>query len=176
MSETFVRLVSPADADVLSVLLSKDRHRYSRWLPTRPDQFYSAKGQDATIDALLTAKDRGLAWPAVILDPVRVVGQITLSGILRGPFEKAFVGYWLASDVAGKGHATAALRHVVDVAQNELALHRLEAHTQLENVASQQVLRRNGFSAWGVAHGHFLAQGEWRDEMFWERPLGGPAS
>jgi [ribosomal protein S5]-alanine N-acetyltransferase len=57
------------------------------------------------------------------------------------------------------------------VMADELGLHRAEAHTQVENLASHGVLRRNGFVSYGIAHGHIFIQGAWHDEIFWERIL-----
>ncbi len=56
---------------------------------------------------------------------------------------------------------------------DDLELHRAEAHTQVDNLASQAVLRNNGFRSWGIAHDHISMRGEWRDEIFWERTLEG---
>ena len=53
-----------------------------------------------------------------------------------------------------------------------IGLHRAEASTGLENLASQQVLRRNGFRPYGVAREHIFLDGEWRDGLLWEPGLG----
>jgi ribosomal-protein-alanine N-acetyltransferase len=55
---------------------------------------------------------------------------------------------------------------------DELGLHRAEASTNLENLPSQRVLRRNGFSPYGVAHSSIFLDGHWRDGLLWERILG----
>ncbi|GAA4987220.1 hypothetical protein GCM10025734_11990 [Kitasatospora paranensis] len=55
---------------------------------------------------------------------------------------------------------------------DELGLHRAEASTPLENLLSQRVLRRNGFSPSGVAHSSILLDGSRRDSLLWERILG----
>jgi ribosomal-protein-alanine N-acetyltransferase len=60
---------------------------------------------------------------------------------------------------------------VLRVMAEELGLRRAEASTNLENLASQRVLRRNGFSPYGVAHSSILLRGSWRDALLWERLL-----
>jgi ribosomal-protein-alanine N-acetyltransferase len=57
----------------------------------------------------------------------------------------------------------------LEVAFGELALHRLEAGTRPENIASQRVLERNGFTCVGLLRRHLLIGGEWRDHLLWER-------
>ena len=107
-----------------------------------------------------------------------IIGQVTVGTIFRNPFHKGFVGYWVATPFQGQGHASRALGLMLRVMTEELGLYRAEAHTQLENLASQRVLRNNGFAPWGVAHSHSYINGAWRDAIFWERGLadGAPPS
>ena len=54
---------------------------------------------------------------------------------------------------------------------DDLGLHRAEAHTQIENVSSQNVLRKNGFLPIGIVRSHIFTAGAWHDEIMWERLL-----
>ncbi|MFE9134480.1 GNAT family N-acetyltransferase [Streptomyces sp. NPDC007355] len=168
-------MIEPADGAALAGLLSRDRQAYARRLPERPAEFYTPDGQAAVIASLLASHDQGHAWPGVVVSDDTVIGQVSISSILRGPFQKGFLGYWASSLHQGRGHTSRAVGLALRIAEDELKLHRLEAHTQLENLASQAILRRHGFRSWGIAHDHFYADGAWRDELFWERTLtGGP--
>jgi len=71
----------------------------------------------------------------------------------------------------GQGHATRAVAQVLQVMAEELNLHRVEASTQVDNLASQQVLRTNGFTQIDLAHSHIFTNGAWRDATLWERLL-----
>ncbi|MFD8424717.1 GNAT family N-acetyltransferase [Streptomyces sp. NPDC059466] len=170
-------MIEPSDGPALAALHSRDRQTYARWLPARPPEFYTPDGQAAVIASLLASHDQGLAWPGVVVCDGTVIGQVNISSILRGPFQKGFLGYWVSSLHQGLGHTSGAVGLVLRIAEDELNLHRLEAHTQLENLASQAILRKHGFSSWGIAHDHFYADGAWHDEVFWERKMTrGPAS
>lgn len=68
-------------------------------------------------------------------------------------------------------HAGHALGLVLQVMTDELGLHRAEASTNLGNLPSQRVLRRNGFSPYGVAHSSTFLDGSWQDGLLWERIL-----
>lgn len=176
MRSTLIRLIDPADGPALAESLSRDRQAYARWLPARPEEFYTPDGQAAVIASLLESHGKGLTWPGVVVSDGAVVGQVTISSILRGPFQKGFLGYWISSRHQGLGHTSRAVGLALRIAEEKLNLHRLEAHTQLENLASQAILRRHGFRSWGIAHEHFYVDGAWRDEVFWERRLNdGPA-
>jgi ribosomal-protein-alanine N-acetyltransferase len=170
-ADTSIRLVGVADAPVIAGHLRRDAADFARWEPPQPEEYYSTPGQVRRIESLLDAHGRGERWPWVILAGDAVVGQVTLSTIVRGSFRKGFLGYWVATTSQGQGHASRAVRQVVDVMRDGLGMHRAEAHTQLENLASQRVLRNSGFTPWGVAHAHIYVAGAWRDELFWERIL-----
>ncbi|MGW9130325.1 GNAT family N-acetyltransferase [Streptomyces sp. NPDC055681] len=168
-----MRLIEPSDGPALAALLSRDKQAYARWLPERPAEFYTPDGQTSVIESLLDSHGKGLAWPGVVVSDETVIGQVSISSILRGPFQKGFLGYWVSSLYQGLGHTSRAVGLALRIAEDELNLHRLEAHTQLENLASQAVLRKHGFSPWGIAHDHFYADGAWHDEVFWEKKLTG---
>ncbi|MFE3942322.1 GNAT family N-acetyltransferase [Streptomyces sp. NPDC059118] len=173
MTSTSIRLIEPSDGPALAGLLFRDKQAYARWLPERPAEFYTPDGQAAVIESLLAAHRNGLAWPGVMIADETVIGQVGISSILRGPFHKGFLGYWISSLHQGHGHTSRAVALALRVAEDQLKLHRLEAHTQLENLASQAILRKHGFRSWGIAHEHFYADGAWHDEVFWERKLTG---
>jgi ribosomal-protein-alanine N-acetyltransferase len=106
----------------------------------------------------------------VILDEEgTVVGGLGLFDIRGLPISSAILGYWVDRAHNGRGLATRAVAEVLDVAFGELGLHRLEAGTRVDNVASQRVLERNGFTRVGLLRRHLLIQGEWHDHLLWER-------
>lgn len=171
MSDTEIRLIDVGDAEVIAAHRARDADAFARWEPSRPADFYTADGQRERIEQLLDDHRRGDRWPGVVLADGAVIGQVTVSTILRGPFRKGFLGYWIASSHQGQGHASRAVGLTLRVMAAELELHRAEAHTQIDNAASRGVLRRNGFTSYGIAHEHIFIEGRWRDEIFWECTL-----
>jgi ribosomal-protein-alanine N-acetyltransferase len=175
VSSTSVRLIEVTDAEAIAGHLAHDRERLVRWEPARPEGFYTTPHQVGRIETMLETHAQGRGWPGVIVADGAVIGQMTVSTIVRGPIQKGFLGYWVASKAQRQGHASRAVAQVLRVMAEELDLHRAEAHTQMENLASHGVLRNNGFTPWGVAHAHSYFDGAWRDEVFWERMLDGGA-
>ena len=58
---------------------------------------------------------------------------------------------------------------ILAYAFDELELHRVEAATLVDNLASQRVLEKNRFERIGLAR-HFLRiDGEWRDFLLFQR-------
>jgi hypothetical protein len=69
-------------------------------------------------------------------------------------------------ETAKRGRATA---EMVSIAFGELGLHRVQAGTQPENLASQRVLVKNSFRQYGYSPEYLLLAGEWRDEVLFQR-------
>jgi ribosomal-protein-alanine N-acetyltransferase len=170
-AHTSVRLIEPADAPALAEHLARDAKEFARWQPARPDGFATAAHQAERIGKLLDGHRAGDSWPGVVVADGRVIGQTTVGTILRGPLRKGFLSYWIGVPHQGHGHASRAVALTLKVMAEELGLHRAEAHTRMDNLASHGVLKANGFTSWGIAHRHIHLGGVWHDEIFWERHL-----
>lgn len=163
------RLIEPGDADALADAVRRSREYLAPWEPVRPDHYFTVEGQRESIADSLARYDAGTMLPHVILDEVgAVVGRINLNNIVRGPFQSASVGYWLAEHAAGRGLATAAVAELAGLAFGDQGLHRLEAGTIPENTRSQAVLRRNGFVRFGYAPRYLAIAGRWTDHILYQ--------
>ncbi|MFI6947997.1 GNAT family N-acetyltransferase [Streptomyces sp. NPDC050422] len=172
-NSTAIRLIEPTDAAPIAAHRVRDLEAFRRWEPAQPAGFFTPEGQVERIDRLLAGHRTGGVWPGVVLADDQVIGQITVGGILPQPhLRRGSVGYWITGLAQGQGHAGRAVGLALRVMTDELGLHRAEASTHLENLPSQRVLRRNGFSPYGVAHSSILFDGSWRDGLLWERILG----
>ncbi len=92
-------------------------------------------------------------------------GQMTVGNIVRGALKSAWIGYWVAKDVNGRGVATAALAIGLDHCFGPLGLHRVEATVRPENLPSQAVLRKVGFREEGLLRDYLDVDGRWRDHL-----------
>lgn len=163
------RPVTLDDAPALAGLLRDNRDFLAPWEPVRDDDYFTERGQRALLGDALERQHQGSALLHVILDEAGLVaGRITLSEIVRGPFQSCSLGYWVAADHNGRGLATAAVRHIVAVAFDELRLHRIQAGTLPHNTASQRVLARNGFIRIGVAPAYLKIAGQWQDHVLFQ--------
>jgi ribosomal-protein-alanine N-acetyltransferase len=127
--------------------------------PERDDSFFTLEAQRARIGEHNYA----------ILDGDAIAGTIMLSNVARGAFQSANVGYWVDRRRNGRGLATSALAEIVEEAFGELGLHRLEAGTLVDNVASQRVLEKNAFERIGLARRYLRIAGDWRDHVLFQR-------
>jgi [ribosomal protein S5]-alanine N-acetyltransferase len=163
------RLLQPDDAPALARLARENRENLAPYEPQRAESYFTDAGHAAVVADLLRDHERGVTLPHVILDAAGdVAGRVTVNHIVRGPFRSASVGYWVDAAHRSRGLATAAVASVKEIAFGELGLHRLEAGTLLSNVASQQVLRRNGFVPFGVAQDYLHIGGRWQDHVLFQ--------
>ncbi len=163
------RLVTLDDAPALVELLRVNRDFLAPTSPIRDDHYFTLDGQRIDIYDALERRDQGSSLPHVIVtDSGRVVGRITLNGIVRGPLLSGNMGYWVGAADNSRGLATAAVRHIVRVAFEDLGLHRIQAETLLGNVRSQRVLERNGFIRYGMAPAYLNIAGQWQDHAMYQ--------
>jgi RimJ/RimL family protein N-acetyltransferase len=78
---------------------------------------------------------------------------------------RASVGFWLTADARGRGVATHAVRLLARWAFEELGLARIVVTCGPDNVASQRVAERCGFSREGVLRSHMPFKGGRRDTL-----------
>jgi ribosomal-protein-alanine N-acetyltransferase len=157
-----LRPLTSADAGELAALLVENREFLAPFEPVRDDRFF-------TIDAQRERVENERSEAFAILAGDRIAGTVTISNIVHGPFQSATLGYWVAERLGGRGLATRAVAEVVEIAFDELELHRLEAATLVDNLPSRRVLEKNGFEPIGLAHRYLEVAGEWRDHLLFQR-------
>ncbi|MFC9589415.1 GNAT family N-acetyltransferase [Streptomyces sp. NPDC056944] len=91
--------------------------------------------------------------------PVGYVG-LTNQNMVNGTAE---VELMLDTRHRGRGHATAALDAVVDLAFGELPMYRLTAETHADNAPAVAVLTRSGFTREGISRSACLHRGRRHD-------------
>ncbi|MGA8791235.1 MAG: GNAT family protein [Paenarthrobacter sp.] len=166
-----LRPLELSDASELAAAYLRNREHLEQWEPTRGDDFFTVAGQEASIRAKLGHYAAGSEVPWVVIGSRGIQGMITLTGIVRGPFQNANLGYWIDRECTGRGLASGAVAAVVGMATEELGLHRVQAATLLHNTASQAVLSRSGFDRIGVAPAYLHIAGEWQDHLLFQRVL-----
>jgi ribosomal-protein-alanine N-acetyltransferase len=169
--EIQLRVATLDDAAALADAQLRNREHLRPWEPRRSEEWFTAAAQAERLEGQLERQERGEVVPWLMVEGDRVVGAITLTDIVPGPFRSAALGYWVDAEAVGKGLATAAVRTVAEIADSELRLHRIEASTQTDNVASQRVLDKCGFTQIGTAPDYLHIDGAWRACHLYQRIL-----
>jgi ribosomal-protein-serine acetyltransferase len=79
----------------------------------------------------------------------------------------AEIGYWVRSDATAQGIAAEAAARVVQIAIDELGLHRVTLRIATGNRASERVAEKLGFTREGLLRKEVLVAGEWMDHSLW---------
>ncbi|MBC9718203.1 GNAT family N-acetyltransferase [Streptomyces sp. TRM66268-LWL] len=159
-----IRPATPDDAQALVEAHLRNREHLRSTDPLRSDAFYTVEGQRARLAEHGTAR-----W--VVTHGDKVIGRADLSGIVLGPFRTACLGYWIDGEYLGRGLALRAAEAMLAHARDDLGLHRVEASTLTDNVASQRVLAKCGFEKIGFAPMYLHINGAWRDHFLFQRIL-----
>ena len=165
-----IRPLVPEDAAEIAALFVRNRSFLAPYEPPREESFYTVPGQRRLIEDLVAMREAGTNLPMAILDgDGAVAGRLNLNNIVRGPFLSCSLGYWVGEQANGRGLASRAAAEAVRIAFEELGLHRVEAGTLVDNVASQRVLAKNGFERFGLAPRYLRIDGAWRDHVLFQR-------
>lgn len=137
-------------ADHASAVLAfelENRAWFAASISDRGDEFFEHFTERH--DALLAKQDAGAgAYHVLVAGDGSVLGRFNLVFVEEGSAE---LGYRVAQEAAGRGLATAAVRELCDLAAARYGLRSVRAATSLDNVASQKVLTKAGFSVVGPA-------------------------
>ena len=96
-------------------------------------------------------------------DERTVIGRVHLNAVVRGVFQNAYIGYWMAASQQGRGLMSEAVRAAVDWAFDTLRLHRIQAAVIPRNDRSVRVLEKLGFRREGLAERYLQIAGKWQD-------------
>jgi ribosomal-protein-alanine N-acetyltransferase len=160
---SLLRELTPDDADELAALYAANRDFLAPFEPERGDAWFTTSGQRERLARPING------WRFAIVDGAVIAGALTISDVVRGAFESAHIGYWVARAANGRGLATRAVGDAVTYAFDHARLHRLQAGTLVDNIASQRVLEKNGFQRIGLARRYLHIGGDWRDHILFER-------
>jgi len=96
-----------------------------------------------------------------------IAGFVTIKNIIRGPYQRATVGYGAFAPTQGLGFMSEGFGLVFRFAFGDLGLHRLEADIQPGNTASRRFAERVGFRYEGFSPGFLRIDGSWKDYERW---------
>ncbi len=138
------------------------------WEPTS-SQGWAQRNSPAefrrTLSRMRSAARIGSMLPFMVVYGDELVGQMSVSNVIRGALRSCSIGYWIDCRVAGRGIAPTALALVIDHCLTAVRLHRVEINIRPENQASLRVVEKLGLRREGY-HERFLdIDGAWRDHL-----------
>ena len=142
-----LRHLETADADELHALVAANREHLVPWMP------WAAEQDLARTRAFIEQTRRQLAenngFQVAMVEDGRIIGALGF-GAVDWDNRSSDIGYWIAHTHEGRGLVTRGVRALVEHAFRVWKLHRLEIQAAPENLRSQAVALRLGFTREGV--------------------------
>ena len=140
-----------------------------KWEPMRvPGQPDAARDRDA-FAVRCSARERerqlGAGYGFGIFVDGHFAGEINLNSLQRGPFQNAYVGYWIDEGRAGRGYVPEAVVAVTKFAFEDLRLHRLQIAIIPRNSNSRRIMEKLRYREEGIALRYLEINGEWEDHV-----------
>jgi ribosomal-protein-alanine N-acetyltransferase len=156
-ARAYLRVLARGDRDEFLLLARESRELHRPWTypPERPDQFDDLFAR--------SRRDDFVCLLACVHETDAIAGVFTISQIVRGAFQSAYLGYYAHARYARQGLMREAMEQLLDHAFGPLALHRLEANIQPGNQPSIALARGAGFRLEGFSPRYLLIGGQWRD-------------
>ena len=132
--------------DVPAVAAACQDAEIARWLAFVPQPYTEGDARFYVRDCLAAGEDR---TPFAITDAATgdVIGSIDMR---INQMRTGHIGYWLAAEARGRGRTTEALLTLSRWGFEELGLGRVELVTDPDNIASQRVAEKAGFTREGI--------------------------
>ena len=141
----------------------------TKWEPRQPEGYPSDSVDRVAFSARCGARERewqlGTGYGFGIFADGRFGGEMNLSGVQRGPFQNAYVGYWIDEALAGNGYVPEALVVAARFAFEDVGLHRLQVAIIPRNAPSRRVVDKLGLREEGVAVRYLAINGVWEDHL-----------
>ena len=97
-----LRLLTARDIGPVLDAYKRNREHLAPWDPARAESFFTTAEQTRILAGQIEQLEAGAGYPLVIVNGATVIGRVTLSGIVRGPFQSASIGYWSTMNTPGR--------------------------------------------------------------------------
>ncbi len=163
-----LRILEPEEARGVALFYKENKMFLSKWEDIKPEAYYTEAHQRQVLVLEEKAWLRGdmvrfWIYEKHVGKGAIPIGTVTLNNILRGAFQSCFLGYKLAQSATRQGFMLEALNRVIDIAFNDLRLHRLEANIMPSNKPSLALVEKLGFHQEGLAKRLLKINGVWED-------------
>lgn len=167
-----LRPLLPSDFEAWREVRVRSRDWLVKWeprpLPGQPDATEDRRVFAARCGARERERQLGSGYGFGIFigeDRERFAGEINLGTVQRGPYQNAYVGYWIDEAAAGHSYVPEAFVVLCRFAFEDLALHRLQASIIPRNSPSHRVAEKLGLRNEGTAVRYLQINGVWEDHV-----------
>lgn len=135
-------------------------------LLTGEDDLFNDFGPRAQRTTVAPARLEDAGGLIVVDDEADVAGYVSWHWGRWGPTDASrcpMIGIWLTPAARGRGIGSTAQRMLAELFFQHTTVNRVQAHTDVENVAEQRALERAGFTREGLTRGAQWRAGAYHD-------------
>lgn len=164
-----LRQLQPSDFEQWREVRRRNVDWLTKWEPSRPLNAPDVVEDRGAFALRCHARERewqlGTGYGFGIFVGGRFAGEINLNSVQRGPFQNAYVGYWVDSAHAGQGYVPESVVLVARFAFEDQGLHRIQISIIPRNAASRRVVEKLDVRAEGIAERYLEINGTWEDHI-----------
>ena len=164
-----LRPLAPTDWDAWREVRKRCHDWLVKWEPRaaagHPDPTEDRRAFVARCGARDRERELGSGFGFGVFVDGRFAGEINLNTIQRGPFQNAYIGYWMDEAMAGRGYIPEAVAVVLQFAFEEIGLHRVQISVIPRNRPSRRVMEKLHLRDEGVAQRYLEINGAWEDHI-----------
>lgn len=172
MSTKRLQLVAVDDRYAQRILQYYERNQdsFQKVMPTFPKNFLTESYQSKLLLQQNQDMEDGKLLKIYLFgeedsEHKSVLGDLTLSHIMRGPLQSCFLGYKLDEKKRGNGYMFESLETILDFAFRVLKLHRIEANIMPFNQDSIELAEKLGFKKEGFSPNYLKICGKWENHL-----------
>ena len=163
-----LKVLDSTSAEQVLKYFLRNKSFLKKWEPAKGRNYYTLDYQREMLDKeWKEIQDKSMLrlWIFKKEEPDNVIGSVSFTRIIRGPFLSCYLGYRLDNNEINKGYMTEAVKKGIDIIFREYKLHRVEANIMPENKASLRIVEKLGFHYEGLAVKYLKINRRWEDHM-----------
>ncbi len=156
------------DADDMTEAVQASQLELNEWLPWAHLGYTKGDATTYIRDSIKSWREER-AYDLAIRktdEPGRHIGNISVWFVSRS-FKTGEVGYWVRTDETSRGVATEVTARALQMAFEELKMHRVILRIATGNRASERVAEKLGFFREGILREEIKVRGKWLDHSVW---------
>lgn len=155
----YAELIKASHAKLIFDMVDHNRAHLRQWLPF-VDRMQDVSFAENFVKGTISRNQAGTEFAFVIFHedtPVGRIGMYKLDHLNKS----GEIGYWLISAAQSKGIIQKTVKALIDYSFDHLGLHRIEIRCATENLKSQSIPEKLGFTKEGI-----IRDGEWLGDRF----------
>ena len=147
------RAIRVHDAAKLAAYHHTNKAHLQPWEPARTPDFFTESFWEFRLQLWEEQHRIGTAAYYISVDDLdtRVIATCSLTNVVGGAFKACNMGYTVAEDMQGKGAMTALLKYTIDIAFNDMGLHRIMAKLHAAKRSIRSRIEPTGLHKRGVS-------------------------